>query len=104
QLKASIKYIAINVVSSSFFLIAIAYLYGLTGTLNLADLPEKIAEVGQTPILTVIRLLFLLVFSIKSGLFLYQWLPSSYSTRPSASAALFGSLFTNLVLYALIRL
>src|SRR5699024_2232022 len=66
QLKASIKYIAINVVSSSFFLIAIAYLYGLTGTLNLADLSEKIAEVGQTPILTVISLLFLLVFSIKS--------------------------------------
>src|SRR5699024_1861882 len=83
QLKASIKYIAIDVVSSSFYLLAIAYLYGLTGTLNLADLSEKIAEVGQTPILTVISLLFLLVFSIKSGLLLYQWLPSSYSTPPT---------------------
>lgn len=104
QLKASIKYIAINVVSSSFFLIAIAYLYGLTGTLNLADLSEKIAEVGQTPILTVISLLFLLVFSIKSGLLLYQWLPSSYSTPPTAIAALFGALLTKVGVYALFRI
>lgn len=104
QLKASIKYIAINVVSSSFFLIAIAYLYGLTGTLNLADLSEKIAEVGQTPLLTVISLLFLLVFSIKSGLLLYQWLPSSYSTPPTAVAALFGALLTKVGVYALFRI
>src|SRR5699024_2796509 len=68
QLKAPIKYIAINAMSSSSFLTSTAYLYVLTYTSNLADFSEKIAEVGQTPILTVISLLFLLVFSIKSGL------------------------------------
>ena len=104
QLKASFKYIAINVVSSSFFLIAIAYLYGLTGTLNLADLSEKIADIGQTPLLTVVSLIFLLVFSIKSGLLLYQWLPSSYSTPPPAIAALFGALLTKVGVYALFRI
>lgn len=103
QLKESIRYIAINVISSSFFLIAIAYLYGTLGTLNMAHLSERIAEVGQTPILTVISIVFLLVFSIKSGLLLFQWLPGSYSTPPTAIAALFGALLTKVGIYALFR-
>src|SRR5690625_3227085 len=103
QLQESFKYIAINVVSSSLFLIAIAYLYGLLGTLNMAHLSERIAEVGQTPLLTVVSLLFLLVFSIKSGLLLYQWLPGSYGTPPTAVAALFGALLTKVGVYALFR-
>lgn len=103
QLQESFKYIAINVVSSSLFLIAIAYLYGLLGTLNMAHLSERIAEVGQTPLLTVVSLLFLLVFSIKSGLLLYQWLPGSYGTPPTAIAALFGALLTKVGIYALYR-
>ena len=103
QLQESFKYIAINVVSSSLFLIAIAYLYGLLGTLNMAHLSERIAEVGQTPLLTVVSLLFLIVFSLKSGLLLYQWLPGSYSTPPTAIAALFGALLTKVGIYALFR-
>src|SRR5690625_2313237 len=103
QLQASFKYIAINVVSSSLFLIAIAYLYGLLGTLNMAHLSERIAETGQTPLLTVVSLLFLIVFSLKSGLLLYQWLPGSYGTPPTAIAALFGALLTKVGVYALFR-
>lgn len=104
QLREAIIYIAINVVSSSLFLIAIAYLYGLLGTLNLAHLSERISEVGQTPLLTIISLLFLIVFSIKSGLLLYQWLPGSYSVPPTAIAALFGALLTKVGIYALFRI
>src|SRR5690625_3396240 len=103
QLQESFKYMAINVVSSSLFLIAIAYLYGTLGTLNMAHLSERIAESGQTPLLTVISLLFLIVFSLKSGLLLYQWLPGSYSTPPPAVAALFGALLTKVGIYALFR-
>lgn len=103
QLRESIKYVAINVVASSFFLIAIAYLYGTIGTLNMAHASERIAEVGQTPLLTVISLVFLLVFSLKSGLLLYQWLPGSYSVPPAAIAALFGALLTKVGIYALYR-
>lgn len=103
QLIESVKYIAINVISSSLFLIAIAYLYGTLGTLNMAHLSVRIAEVGQTPLLTVISLLFLIVFSLKSGLLLYHWLPGSYSTPPTAIAALFGALLTKVGMYAIIR-
>lgn len=103
QLKESIKYVGINVISSSFFLVALAYLYGTLGSLNMAHLSVRIAEVGQTPLLTVISILFLIVFSLKAGLLLYFWLPGSYSVPPTAVAALFGALLTKVGIYALFR-
>ena len=104
QLVESIKYVAINVLSSWFFLLGIAYLYGTVGTLNMAHLSARIAEVGQTPLLTVISIIFLLVFSLKSGLLLYFWLPGSYSAPPTAIAALFGALLTKVGIYAMFRM
>src|SRR5699024_9248191 len=103
QLKASVVSIAINVVASSLCLIAITFLYGLVGTLIMADLSHNLAETGETPLLTVVSLLFLMVSSIKSGLMLYQWLPHSYSAPPTAIAALFGALLTKVGIYALFR-
>lgn len=103
QLREAIKYISINVLSSWIFLVAIAYLYGTLGTLNLAHLSERIAETGQTPLLTLISILFLIVFSLKAGLLLYQWLPGSYSAPPPAVAALFGALLTKVGIYAMFR-
>lgn len=104
QLRESLKYLAINVLSSWIFLVAIGYLYGALGTLNLAHLSQRIAEVGQTPIITVISILFLIVFGLKAGLLLYQWLPGSYSTPPTAVAALFGALLTKVGIYAMFRM
>lgn len=103
QLRESIKYVFINVLSSWFFLIGIAYLYGSLGTLNLAHISERIAEAGQTPLLTVISVVFLTVFALKAGLLLYYWLPGSYSVAPTAVAALFGGLLTKVGIYAMIR-
>ena len=103
QLVESIKYVVINVLSSWFFLLGIAYLYGSVGTLNMAHLSERIAEVGQTPLLTTISIIFLIVFSLKAGLFLYFWLPGSYSAPPTAVAALFGALLTKVGMYAMFR-
>ena len=72
--------------------------------LNMAHLSERIAEVGQGPLLTVISIVFLIVFSLKSGLLLYFWLPGSYSAPPTAVAALFGALFTKVGIYAMFRM
>lgn len=103
QLRESIKYVVINVVASWFFLLALAYLYGSLGTLNMAHLSERVAEAGQDPLLTTIGLLFLVVFSVKAGLLLFFWLPGSYSAPPMAIAALFGALLTKVGIYALFR-
>lgn len=103
QLRETLKYMLINIVSSTLFVASVAYLYGVTGTLNMADLSLKIAETGQGTILTVIALLFLIVFSLKAGLFLFFWLPGSYGAPPAAVTALFAALLTKVGLYALIR-
>lgn len=103
QLREAIKYVSINIVSSWFFLAALAFLYGSVGTLNMAHVAERVAEVGQTPLLTTISIVFLIVFSLKAGLLLYFWLPGSYSSPPIVTSALFGALLTKVGIYALFR-
>jgi len=104
QLRESLKYVVINVISSWFFLMGIAYLYGQLGTLNMAHISLLVSEAGQTPLLTVTSLVFLTVFALKSGLLLYYWLPGSYSAPPTAVAALFGGLLTKVGIYAMFRI
>jgi len=103
QLRESLKYMLINILSSTLFVAGVAYLYGVAGTLNMADLSVKIAEAGSGGILDVIALLFMLVFSLKAGLFLFFWLPGAYGAPPPAVAALFAALLTKVGIYALIR-
>ncbi|HEY9569464.1 MAG TPA: Na+/H+ antiporter subunit D, partial [Metalysinibacillus sp.] len=103
QLRESIKYVLINVVASWLFLVALAYLYSTMGTLNMAHIALRVTEAGQGPLLTTVSLVFLLVFALKAGLLLFQWLPGSYSAPPTAIAALFAALLTKVGIYALYR-
>lgn len=104
QLRETIKYMLINVISSTLFVVAIAYLYASVGTLNMAHLSQRVAEAGQGGILTVVAVLLLVVFGLKAGLFLYFWLPGSYSAPPPAIIALFGGLLTKVGVYAIFRM
>ena len=104
QLRESFKYILVNVVSSFLFLVGIAYLYSITGTLNLAHLSIRIAEAGQDGLLTTVSLLFLIVFGLKAGLFLFYWVPGSYSAPPTAIAAIFAALLTKVGIYSMFRM
>ncbi|TXC91248.1 Na+/H+ antiporter subunit D [Metabacillus litoralis] len=104
QLRESIKYILVNIISSALFVIAVAYLYAVTGTLNMADLSVKIADMGQTGLLTVIAILFLVIFGLKGAIFpLYFWLPGSYQAPPAVITALFGALLTKVGIYSITR-
>ncbi|MGZ7445076.1 Na+/H+ antiporter subunit D [Paenibacillus sp. TH7-28] len=104
QLRESLKYIFTNIISSAFFLMGVAYLYSITGTLNLAHLSVRIAEVGQDGLITTVAFLFLIVFALKAGLLLYFWLPGSYSVPPTAIAAIFAALLTKVGIYAIFRM
>ncbi|WP_372637411.1 Na+/H+ antiporter subunit D [Cohnella sp.] len=103
QLRETIKYVVINIIASSLFVIAIAYLYSITGTLNIAHIAQRIAELGQNGLTTTVSLLFLTVFGLKSALFLFFWLPGSYSAPPAPIAALFAALLTKVGIYSIIR-
>lgn len=104
QLRAGIMYVLINIVSSMLFIVAIAYLYAVTGTLNMAHLSVRVAEAGQPDILTAIAILFLVIFAVKSALLFFFWLPESYSAPPTAISALFAGLLTKVGVYAIFRM
>src|SRR5690606_5058902 len=104
QMEGAIKYVTLNMLASVIFLTAIGILYGITGTLNMADLAVKIKGVQNSGLVSVTALLFFAGFGIKSAVFpMYFWLPSSYHTPPSSIAAIFGVLLTKMGIYALIR-
>jgi multicomponent Na+:H+ antiporter subunit D len=104
QLQESIKYILVNVISSALFVIAVAYLYAVTGTLNMADLSVRISEMGQSGYITVLAILFLIVFGLKGAIFpLFFWLPGSYQAPPTVVTALFGALLTKVGVYSITR-
>jgi len=104
QLEGAVKYMAMNILASTFFLTGVGLLYGITGSLNMADLALKIPQVENQSIVNLTAMFFLIGFGIKSAVFpLYFWLPSSYHTPPSAVAATFGGLLTKVGIYALFR-
>lgn len=104
QLEGAVKYMALNILASTFFLTGIGIIYGLTGSLNMADLSLKIKAVENQTLVGITSCFFIIGFGIKSAVFpLYYWLPSSYHTPPSAVAATFGGLLTKVGIYALLR-
>lgn len=105
RLKAGVQYVAYNLVGSTLFLFALASIYSVTGTLNMADLAVKVAELpaGDAALMRVGAVLLLLVFAVKGALVPLQfWLPATYSFAPGPVAALFA-VMTKVGAYAVIR-
>ncbi|MEM7348341.1 MAG: proton-conducting transporter membrane subunit, partial [Chloroflexota bacterium] len=103
QLEGTFKYVAINLFSSILFLTAVGILYGVAGTLNMADLSHQL-DTLPAGLVTTLAALFLVAFGIKAGAFpLFFWLPASYHTAPAALLALFAGLMTKVGVYALVR-
>jgi multicomponent Na+:H+ antiporter subunit D len=104
QLEGAIKYVTLNLMSSSLFLTAIGILYSLAGTLNMADLAVKLSAVDNPGLVTTVAMLFLASFGIKAAVFpLFFWLPASYHVPPVAVSAIFAGLLTKVGVYALLR-
>ncbi len=104
QLRESLKYVLINLFSSILFVTSVAFLYSVTGTVNMAHLADRIGEVEQTGVLTTIAVLLFLVFATKGALFpLFFWMPRSYAVPSPVISALFGALLTKVGVYSILR-
>jgi multicomponent Na+:H+ antiporter subunit D len=104
QINAGIRYVFLNLLISTFFLISLGIVYRTLGTLNLAHLAIRMDETPRSVQLLIAGLLFV-AYSSKAGLFpLFSWLPDSYHTPHPAVTAFFGGLLTKVGVYALFRI
>lgn len=103
RIRAGTTYIVVSLLSSILFLVALAAIYGATGTVNLAQLSQRLGDIGPGVSL-MLQLLLLSVFAIKAAVFpLSAWLPDSYPTAPAPVTAVFAGLLTKVGVYAIIR-
>jgi multicomponent Na+:H+ antiporter subunit D len=94
RIRAGITYIVVSLVSSVIFLAAIAMIYGATGTVNIAQLSARLAEL-PTDVQLILHVMLLVAFGIKAAVFpLSFWLPDSYPTAPAPVTAVFAGLLT----------
>ena len=103
RIRAGVTYVVVSVVSSVLFLISIAMVYGATGTVNMADLAIKLADLDEGT-QTLLHVMLLVAFGIKAAVFpLSFWLPDSYPTAPAPVTAVFAGLLTKVGVYAMVR-
>ena len=108
RLRNGLHYVILNLVASSFFLIGLALVYGITGTLNMADVALRAMQLAQESatqawLLRITALLLLTVFGLKAAVFpLHVWLPGTYASASAPVAALFA-IMTKVGIYAILR-
>lgn len=106
RVRAGLHYIAINLVASLLFLIGVAVLYGVTGTLNMADIAQKLPAVPASDrgLLHAGAAILAIAFLAKAGLWpLNFWLAPAYAAASAPAAAVFAIL-TKVGVYAVLRL
>jgi multicomponent K+:H+ antiporter subunit D len=105
RIVAGLRFVTLNLFGSALFLIAAALLYGVTGTLNMADMAERVAKLSGSDA-TLARAgawLLLTVFCLKAAILpLYFWLPLTYAAASPPVAALFA-VMTKVGIYGVLR-
>ena len=105
RVRAAVAYVVLNLAASALFLVGVALVYAVAGTLNLADLALRVREVTGTEaaLLQAGAMLLLVVFGFKAALLpLHLWLPGTYAAATAPVAALFA-LMTKVGVYAILR-
>jgi multicomponent Na+:H+ antiporter subunit D len=103
DVRSTMTYVVVGLVASALFLVGVGFVYAATGTVNMADLSLRLADVDPA-VRTALGWLFFMVFGIKAAIFpLFFWLPDSYPTAPTPVTAIFAGLLTKVGVYAIIR-
>jgi multicomponent Na+:H+ antiporter subunit D len=103
RIRAGVTYIVVSLVSSMLFLASIAMIYGAVGTVNIAQISLRMADI-PVDVQIMLHIMLLVAFGIKAAVFpLSFWLPDSYPTAPAPVTAVFAGLLTKVGVYAIIR-
>ena len=104
-LTAAFQYLVMGTIGATFYLIGIGFLYAMTGTLNMADLAERLPAVADTRTVRTAFAFIVTGICLKLAVFpLHLWLPNAYTYAPSAVTALVASTSTKVALYLLVRM
>ncbi|GGM26516.1 MULTISPECIES: Na+/H+ antiporter subunit D [Micromonospora] len=103
RIRTGSTYVVVSVLSSMIFLASVGLVYAATGTLNLAQIADRL-EALPAGVRLSLQLMLLLAFGVKAAVFpLSAWLPDSYPTAPAPVTAVFAGLLTKVGVYAIIR-
>ena len=103
RVRAGVTYVIVSLTSSLIFLAAIGLIYAATGTVTMAQLATRLADLPAGTQL-LLQSMLLIAFGIKAAVFpLSAWLPDSYPTAPAPVTAVFAGLLTKVGVYAIIR-
>jgi multicomponent Na+:H+ antiporter subunit D len=104
-LMAGFRYLILGTVGASLYLLGMGYLYAVTGTLNMADLAQRVPPLVDSKAIAVGVLFLFIGLGIKMALVpLHGWLPDAYTQAPNRVSPLLASLVTKVALYGWIRI
>jgi multicomponent Na+:H+ antiporter subunit D len=99
------RYLLLGSFGAILYLLGVSYLYGATGTLNMADLATRLPDLITSTAVVGGLIFVFLGLSIKMALVpLHGWLPGAYANAPSAVAPLLASTVTKVALVAWVRI
>lgn len=103
-LTAAFRYLIMGTIGATFILIAIGFMYVVTGTLNMADLAARLPEHTNNRMIQASFAFFTIGIALKVAVFpLHYWLPNSYTYAPKATTAFLAATATKVSLYVMIR-
>lgn len=103
-LTAAYNYLIMGTIGATFFVIGLGMLYMLTGTLNMADLAQRLFDHGDNRTLRTAFSFVLIGLALKLALFpLHLWLPNAYARAPSAVTVFLSATATKVIVYVLAR-
>lgn len=103
-LSAAYDYLILGTIGATFFVIGLGLLYMATGTLNLADLTEKLSTMETNRTMRSAFAFIVIGMGLKLAIYpLHRWLPGAYTYAPSAVSAFLASTATKVAIYVLLR-
>ncbi len=101
---ASFQYLVAGTIGATFILIGIGLMYVMTGTLNMADLAQRLPEVENTKTVFTAFAFMIVGLCMKLALFpLHLWLPNAYAFAPSIVTTFLAATATKVAVYVMIR-
>ena len=104
-LTAAFRYLILGTIGATFYVIGVGLMYMMTGTLNIADLAERIPPLLELRTVEVALAFLLVGMSLKLALFpLHLWLPNAYAYAPTTVTVFLAATATKVSVYVMIRI